>query len=445
MNGQRTPLHAWLGRKMGLAPGREPDAESLAQYQLRALGRIVEYARKNSPFYRDRLARVPPGFPRRLEDLAGLPFTTEEDLRRDPLALLCLSQDRVARVVTLHTSGTTHKPKRLFFSDQDLELTKDFFHHGMSTLVEPGQCVLILLPGAAPDSVGDLLAQGLDRMGVRGVIHGPISDPGPALALAEERKAHCVVGIPVQVLALAEHPGAKRLRGRIKSVLLTTDYVPRSLAARIEAAWGCEVFNHYGMTETGLGGGVDCQAHQGLHLRGADLYYEVVDPDSGTPLPLGQEGELVVTTLTREAMPLIRYRTGDLGRILEGPCACGGFTPRMALVQGRLANRLDLGGRFLPMWKLDEALFQIPGLLDYRAGLSSGLGEPRLKLILKASTEKEPGLARKAEQALGGLPELAPLLAESRISLETARDHGPEWAGNGTAKRTFVRPQTSSP
>lgn len=127
-----------------------------------------------------------------------------------------------------------------------------------------------------------------------------------------------MVGIPVQVLAMAEHPEADRLKGVIKSVLLTTDYMPRAIVKRISRAWDCQVFEHYGMTETGLGGGVDCRAHGGYHLRGADLYYEVVDPQSGAPLPPGQEGELVVTTLTRHAMPLIRYRTSDWGRLAAG-------------------------------------------------------------------------------------------------------------------------------
>ena len=99
-----------------------------------------------------------------LADLAELPFTTAADIRSDPLALLCVSQGRIARAVTLQTSGTTGPTKRIFFSPEDLALTLDFFHHGMATLVSPGQRVLILLPGKLPDSVGDLLRRALGRM-----------------------------------------------------------------------------------------------------------------------------------------------------------------------------------------------------------------------------------------------------------------------------------------
>ena len=352
--------------------------------------------------------------------------------------MLCVSQGQVARVVTLSTSGTTAPPKRLYFSDADLETTLDFFHHGMATMVSPGDRVLILLPSVTPDSVGDLLARALARMQVAGIVHGPVGDPGAALEKA--RGADCLVGIPVQVLAMAEQPGAKDLRGSLKSVLLTTDYVPHSLARRVAAAWGCEVFEHYGMTETGLGAGVDCRAHQGYHLRATDLYYEVVDPAGGAPLPPGQKGELVLTTLTRQAMPLVRYRTGDWGRLLPGLCPCGGLTPRLERVSGRLNNRLDLGdGAWLPMWLLDEALFTVPGLLDYRAALHSEHGRRRLKLTVQAAEGGRPALAAEVERAVAAVPALGRRLAVGDIVLELIKVSQQAWPGDGTGKRSFLR------
>ncbi|MCF8035186.1 MAG: AMP-binding protein [Desulfarculaceae bacterium] len=425
----RTPLHPWLAAKLGLPLGRDPDQASLEAYQLRMLRHTLAHARGHSPWHRTRLAALPEGFPGRLEDWAQAPLSTARDLREHHLAMLCGSQDSVARVVTLNTSGTTAAPKRVYFSDADLELTRDFFHHGMATMVGPGDSVLILLPGSTPDSVGDLLAKALERLGARGVAHGPVSDAGAALVRAKEERAACMVGIPVQVLAMAERPEAACLRGIIRNVLLTTDYVPRSLSARVARAWGCEVFEHYGMTETGLGGGVDCAAHRGYHLRGADLYYEVIDPESGQVLPLGQEGELVLTTLTRQAMPLLRYRTGDWGRLLPGPCPCGGFTPRMARVHGRLGNFLDLGqGSRLPMWELDEALFALTGLLDYRAALR---GSESLQLTIQVTAGAEPDMAARAEQAV------AAALDAGRLRLGPVELTRRPWPSDGTGKRSL--------
>ena len=155
----------------------------------------------------------------------------------------------------------------------------------MSTLVRPGQRVVVLLPGERPDSVGDLLARGLRRMDVHALVYGPVTDPLHAAEAVASFGAHCLVGIPTQVLALARsRTGAAIGKGSIESILLSTDYVPRAIAETLEEVWGCRVFNHYGMTEMGLGGGVECEARAGYHLREADLYFEVVDPaDRGAP------------------------------------------------------------------------------------------------------------------------------------------------------------------
>lgn len=439
MKSPRTPLHAWLAHKLGPPKNQILSPESITEYQLAKLRETIAYARERSPFYRERLSGLPSGFPDRPSDLDRLPFTTADDLRRDHLAMLCVSQDQVARVVTLRTSGTTAAPKRVYFSDSDLELTLDFFHHGMSTLAEPGGSVLILLPGSTPDSVGDLLARALSRMQVKGVVHGPIGDPGAAIDAAMSCQADCLVGIPVQVLAMAEHAHGGRLTGAIKSVLLTTDYVPQAIARRIHKAWGCELFEHYGMTETGLGGGVDCRAHAGYHLRGADLYYEVVDPASGSPLVMGEQGELVVSTLTRQAMPLLRYRTGDWGRLLPTDgCPCGGVTPRMERVPGRLANRFILcGDNRLPMWRLDEALFALPGLLDYRARLRNDGQIQRFGLVVQTHLGKHADLALKAKRAVEAVPEIKEGLSRGDISLGPVSVTREAWASDGSTKRTF--------
>ena len=106
-------------------------------------------------------------------------------------------------------------------------------------------------------------------------------------------------------------------------MLLSADYVSPACRELLKESWGCAVFEHYGMTETGLGGAVSCEAHYGYHPREADLLFEIVDPATGRPLPPGERGELVFTTLTRRAMPLIRYRTGDFSRFFPEPCPCG--------------------------------------------------------------------------------------------------------------------------
>jgi len=310
-----------------------------------------------------------------------LPFTTSEDLKENPLDFLCVSQNDVNRIVTLQSSGTTGKPKRLFFTEADQELTIDFFHHAMLTLVVPKDRVLILLPGDIPGSVGDLLRTALERAGVTGVIHGLVTDPEATLEQIKRENINILVGIPTQVLSLARFKDSKGFSSplSLKSVLLSTDNVPLAIVQELEKAWGCRVFNHYGMTEMGLGVGIECEGFSGYHLREADLYIEIVDPSSGLPVVDGQLGEVVFTTLTRSAMPLIRYRTGDRSRFIADPCACNTVLKRLEQIKSR--DRVYLTqDDYLTMADFDEVLFSLPNVLDFQLTLTGGKPEHQLRL-----------------------------------------------------------------
>jgi phenylacetate-coenzyme A ligase PaaK-like adenylate-forming protein len=129
----------------------------------------------------------------------------------------------------------------------------------------------------------------------------------------------------------------------LRAVLSSGEPLSPDLRRTVETRFGCAVFDHYGLTETGFGGGVECAAHAGYHLREADLYVEICCPATSAPLPEGEPGEIVVTTLFRQAMPLVRYRTGDAAAMLPGPCPCGGPLRRL----GPVAGRYDDTGRII--------------------------------------------------------------------------------------------------
>lgn len=437
-----TPLERWTAAKIG----REEQPlglEALRSYQLAKLNGTLALAQEASPLYRRSLGSNKVVLSS-LEELADLPFTTPEQLAAAPLDFLCVPQDEVERIVTLKTSGTTGPPKRVFFSADDQELTRDFFHWGMSTMVEAGDRVLILLPGSLPGSVGDLLKDGLARMDVQGIPHGAVTDPRYTLELIERERVTALVGIPVQVLALARMAAAECQRPALglRSVLLSTDRVPDAVAKAIEDAWGCDVFNHYGMTEMGLGGGVDCRARAGYHLREADLLFEVIDPGSGRPVPEGEEGEVVFTTLTRTAMPLIRYRTGDVSRFIPEPCPCGTVLKRLAHVDQRLAGNVDLpGGGVLRQKDLDEALFPLDGLTDFRLVFDGGQ-EPATFIVhvKRCNTGSGPSEA-EIGQALLGIPSLSRELAQGGISFEVRELDAAEGNNSGTGKRKIAQLQ----
>ncbi len=402
-------LDAWIAGRIGVTG--ELTREELRSWQLDKVRDTLERVLEKCPLYQERLNQARVKDVRSLDDLGELPFTTAEDISNHGERMLCVSQDRVARIMTMQTSGTTGSPKRVFFSDADLERTIDFFHHGMGGLMDPDDSVLILLPGRTPDSTGDLLARGVARMDARGIVHGLVRDPRQALERARETGAVCMVGFPLQLLAMARMAEREGISLPLRSVLLCSDYIPESVCRELRRIWGCRVFSHYGTVETGLGGGVECAALQGCHLREADMYFEIVDPATGTPLEEGSWGEIVFTTLCREAMPLIRYRTGDQGRLIPGTCACGSVVRRLDKVRGRISGMLhEFGDTPLDMAMLDEALLDIPNIIDYSAWLERGHGA-RQPDVLHVRLEACPGQERSAlesgqerlQRALGGL------------------------------------------
>jgi phenylacetate-CoA ligase len=430
-----TPLHSWIADKIG-SSSQTFTREAITAYQLRKVCEALYLARKKSIFYRSKLAPFPTDIAS-LDELRHYPFTTAEDIRREPLHFLCVSQDEIQRVVTLGSSGTTGQPKRVFFTASDQELTIDFFQVGMSTFTAPGDRVLILLPVERPGSVGDLLAIALERMGAIGLRHGLLGDMRQPLAIMANEDVNGIVGVPTQVLSLVRNAGMEKSnRIRLKSALLTMDHVPQAIVRAVEASWGCRVYNHYGMTEMGLGGGVECQARRGYHLREADLYLEVIDPIRGRTVPEGAYGEVVFTTLTRRGMPLIRYRTGDISRFIPGDCPCGTVLRTLEKVRGRLSNRVDLGnGHCLTMADLDEALFPIDGVWNFTASLSR---EEKIDFLHVEVWGTRETKVHAVQQAVEAIPEVRAALEAGCLEVVSMMHKEGPFGFSGQAKRMLV-------
>jgi phenylacetate-coenzyme A ligase PaaK-like adenylate-forming protein len=343
-------IDLWISEKIGAPAGAFLSREAIETYQLAALRRTLRYAAANSRWY----ARALKGFdPERdiasLSDLAKLPLMDGADLSANGVDMVCVSASRVSRIVTLPTSGTTGAPKRVYFTEADQELMIDYNANGLRVMTAPGDVWLVLMPAERPGSVGDLIRIGLERIGGEVISYGVLSYDGggddEALALMAERGVNSLLATASAAARLArrsEETGgalADAVRKSVKSLLLSAEYVSDENVRVIENAWDCTVFEHYGMTEMGLGGAMACEAHVGYHPREADLLFEIIDPVSGNALPEGEYGEIVFTTLTREAMPFIRYRTGDFSRFIPGPCPCGSVLKRIARVADRRAMK----------------------------------------------------------------------------------------------------------
>lgn len=343
-------LDIWTAEKLGVS---ELTREDIETYRIAKLKETFERAVDRSPFY----ASLYKGMKMEsMEDFRKLPFTTPEDVCEHGLDMLCVPQGQISRIVTMETSGTTGKPKRIYFTEEDQELTVDFFHHGMKLLTDETDVFMILMPCERPGSIGMLLKEGLERSGVKVIPYGLPngSDAEEILRIMEAESVTSCVALATQLSHIAkkamegnnlEGGTSRKYNIPMKTVLLSAEYVSEESRNTIEAAWGCRVFEHYGMTEMGLGCAVHCSELAGCHIRECDLYLEVIDPETGEVLPDGEEGEIVFTTLTRKGMPFIRYRTGDWSSYIKEPCACGSVLKSITRVGDRGMKKGGYHGR----------------------------------------------------------------------------------------------------
>jgi len=355
---KRTNLDKWIEATEGID---HLTRENLEQLQLYRLNEMLKRLKERGGFYKD--------YPEELDalaDLRNLPFTTAEDLSAHPGKFLLTSQSEVSRVISGATSGTTGPAKRVFYTEKDTEQTIGLFTAGISEMLRAGEKCLIAFPFTGPFGLGDLIAKAVERLGGIPVRAGFGQTFGEMLALLEETRPETYIGFPVTLLSLVRLCGEKF---PINRALVSGDVCPKGVMGELEKALGSKLYPHYGSRECGLGGAVTCPAFEGMHLRENHIIPEIID-ENGNVLPNGEYGELVITTIGADAMPLIRYRTGDYTRILP-PCKCGGITKRLDTVS-RLEGEPSIE-------KLDSQLFRIPDLADYRASFDG-------RLIIEART-----------------------------------------------------------
>ena len=349
-----SPIHNWVGEKTGLLENLNP--ETLHNWQTEKLKALIKYASENTTFYKDKLHIT--------NDITELPFTLPSDIAKDPFAFLAIPQSLVSRVTTLANSGTTRLKKRIFFSENDLERTIDFFSIGMSEMVNKGEHAQILISNRTENSLGSLLKESLTRIGVTAEISGAIKSASSAIE--DARKADCIIGMPAEILYMS----CIEQNLCPKSILLSADYIPQSVIERIKETWKCNVFLHYGHTEFGYGCAVDCNKHNGFHLRSADLIVEIINIKTGKPANIGESGEIVITTLSNEAMPLIRYRTGNISSIIDSPCKCGCNLLRLGHFEGRIESTISIGNNeYISIHQLDELMFADLNIRGFNSAL----------------------------------------------------------------------------
>jgi phenylacetate-CoA ligase len=320
--------------------------QQLKALQLERLRATVKRVLDSQPFGAQRLAAAglgAPGHVRSLDDLARLPLTSQADLRAHyPFGLLAVDREQIVRV---HASSGTHgKPTIVGYTRADLENWTELMARCMTMAgVRPGMTVHNA-NGYGLFTGGLGFHQGGERIGAT-VVPASGGFTARQLLLLCDLGAQVLVSTPSYALAIAQAVAEASPAGlRLELGLLGGEPWTDAMRDQIERALGLTAVNFYGLSEMcGPGVAAECPARAGLHVQEDHFAVEVIDAD-GRPAGPGGEGELVFTTLTREAMPLLRYRTGDIGRLVAGACECGRTTARLTGLRGRLDDMLIVRG-----------------------------------------------------------------------------------------------------
>lgn len=400
-------LDRWMKDKIG---------GEIEEYQLSNLKKMVSYVSEKSVFYKN-LADYDI---KDLDDLSKLAFTYPDDLKRESYKLLCVSLSQIKRVFTLFTSGTTGTPKRVFFTEADLDQITDYMGAASRTVAEcgglsEGYIALQLIPDGKPASQAELSSQGARKVKAVPITASPLLDSESLVQIIKKHHPDILFGSPTRVYRLTQQTKEQHNLDRlgVKILFLSSEYVPKAMRERLQDIWGCEVYQYYGMTEMGFVGGVECHAHIGYHLSELDLLLEVVDPETGESVKEGQ-GELVFTTLRREAMPLIRYRTGDLVELITEGCPCGTSLKTIGKTIRRVGEVEKLGDKEISLITFDDVLYVVPEVIDYQVALTREGGKDRV--IIRAQVTHKEKVVDKIKDLIMSIPPIRESIEAERMS-----------------------------
>jgi phenylacetate-CoA ligase len=405
------------------------------------VARSVDWALERSPFYGERLraAGVTPGAVRSVQDLRALPTTSKQDLASAGLRLWAVPQQAVVDVST--TSGTSGEPTLCPMTEADL------------LRLAENERLSFTCAGLTPDDTA-IVAVTLDRCFMAGLAYfiglralgstvARVGSGSPALLVDMVRRLEpsTLVGVPSFLERCAHWAVGEGIDLTASSVTRLVcigepvrgpDLAPTPMAARTAAAWGARLHGSYGISELAAST-CECAAGAGGHSHPSLLHLEILD-EHDQPVAPGELGEVVATPLGVEALPLLRYRTGDIAALLPGPCDCGLLTPRLGPIVGRKHQVLKLKGTTVYPAAVQHVLDADPGVLGYvLVARSDGALSDSLEIRLATHAGGEqllPALRARLQGALKVTPVLTLVESEALEQLQQG--------GVGRKKRVFI-------
>lgn len=377
------------------------DETQLAEHQLAGLKWTINHVWEGSGFYRKKFeeADIAPSMMQSLDDLRKLPFTTADDLRDEyPFPLRAVPFEQIVRIHA--SSGTTGKRKVLSYTRKDIDDWGHFFARCFEMAgVTPLDRVQIAV-GYGVWTAGVGFQNGCEKLGALAIPVGPGNiDMQIQFLLDFQSTIFCSTASMALLMAEEIHKRGIADKIAVKKIIYGSERSSRAMRQKIsELFGGAELFDITGLTELyGPGTGIECSEHDCIHYWGDYYLLEILDPETLQPVPDGEWGEMVVTSLCKEGAPLIRYRTRDITRIIPGRCSCGSILPRHSRIKGRSDDTIKFRGVNIYPSSIDTILSAVPGIgSEYQIHLTrDNAGRDHMRLVI----ERAEGVAagRSAE------------------------------------------------
>ncbi|MGN1058898.1 MAG: phenylacetate--CoA ligase family protein [Clostridia bacterium] len=367
---------------------------------LNKLENTFTYAKTNSPFYRAHFKDI--DGVRSMADFHALPFSDKADLRAAyPLGLLSVPRQKAVRIHS--SSGTTGMPVIIPYTQRDVDDWAKMFMRCYQTAGITDEDVIQITPGYGLWTAGIGFQLGAERLGAMTVPMGP-GNTEKQLQMLVDLQSTVLASTSSYALLLAEEVQKRGLADKIalKKGVIGSERWGDRMRDRIQKELGIQLFDIYGLTEVyGPGIAIDCPAHEGMHYWNDYLYFEIIDSVTGQVLPDGEWGELVITTLCKEAAPLVRYRTHDLTRIIPHACSCGSPYPMIDRIQGRTDDMVKAKGVNIYPSQIDSALTLLEGASsEYQLRIDRVGGKDQIKLLIERAQDADPVALQQAAARL---------------------------------------------
>ena len=359
--------------------------------QLELVNKQITRMKEAESFYGQRLNEAGIDKVNSPEEFEKLPFSEKNDLRDAyPLGLMTCKEKDIVRIHS--SSGTTGTPVIIPYTAKDVddwgEMFKRCYEFAGITRMDRIQ----ITPGYGLWTAGIGFQNGCEKLGAMAIPMGP-GNTEKQLQIMKDLKSTVICATSSYALLLAEEINKRGMRDKIflKKGVIGSERWSKKMRDRISTELGIELYDIYGLTEIyGPGIGINCKYDTGMHYWDDYLYLEVIDPETGKPVPDGEWGEIVITTLVKEGAPLIRFRTHDISRIIPGECPCGSKFPRIDVISGRSDDMIKIKGVNVFPKQIEEILGRFPELSsEYQVRISNVNGKSEMRIYVEADLSSD--------------------------------------------------------